>query len=375
MTFEIPLFKIYNDEKDISYITKEIKSGKNWAVGSKVKEFEDKIAKYIGTKYAVVLNSGTSALHSILLAYGIGEGDEVIVPSFTFIATSNAAKFVGAKPIFADIEEETMGLDPKDVEKKITKKTKAILPIHFGGCPCKIMELREIADKHDLILIEDAAEAMGAYVGKNKIGTIGDAAILSFCQNKIITTGEGGAVVTDSDEIYQKLLLIRSHGRLEGGNYFDPESLFDYIDLGYNFRMSNLTAALGLSQIEKIEKNIAKRVENSNYLTKLLEEKTKIKTIKTPENYKNVYQLYSCIAEDRDELLNYLNKNNISAKVYFDPVHESKYYKDKLNYDVHLPISEAISKKIITLPMFPELKKEEIEYIAETIANFYNKNK
>lgn len=375
MTFEIPLFKIYNDEKDISYITKEIKSGKNWAVGSKVKEFEDKIAKYIGTKYAVVLNSGTSALHSILLAYGIGEGDEVIVPSFTFIATSNAAKFVGAKPIFADIEEETMGLDPKDVEKKITKKTKAILPIHFGGCPCKIMELREIADKHDLILIEDAAEAMGAYVGKNKIGTIGDAAILSFCQNKIITTGEGGAVVTDSDEIYQKLLLIRSHGRLEDGNYFDPESLFDYIDLGYNFRMSNLTAALGLSQIEKIEKNIAKRVENSNYLTKLLEEKTKIKTIKTPENYKNVYQLYSCIAEDRDELLNYLNKNNISAKVYFDPVHESKYYKDKLNYDVHLPISEAISKKIITLPMFPELKKEEIEYIAETIANFYNKNK
>lgn len=375
MTFEIPLFKIYNDEKDISYITKEIKSGKNWAVGSKVKEFEDKIAKYIGTKYAVVLNSGTSALHSILLAYGIGEGDEVIVPSFTFIATSNAAKFVGAKPIFADIEEETMGLDPKDVEKKITKKTKAILPIHFGGCPCKIMELRKIADKHDLILIEDAAEAMGAYVGKNKIGTIGDAAILSFCQNKIITTGEGGAVVTDSDEIYQKLLLIRSHGRLEDGNYFDPESLFDYIDLGYNFRMSNLTAALGLSQIEKIEKNIAKRVENSNYLTKLLEEKTKIKTIKTPENYKNVYQLYSCIAEDRDELLNYLNKNNISAKVYFDPVHESKYYKDKLNYDVHLPISEAISKKIITLPMFPELKKEEIEYIAETIANFYNKNK
>ena len=227
----IPLFEIYNDENDVNLISEEIASGKFWAVGSRVSEFEEKIADYIGVKHAVCMNSGTSALHASLMAHGVGKNDEVIVPSYTFIATANCALFVGAKPVFVDIEDETFGLDPSSVESLINKNTKAIIPVHYGGCPCKIKELKDIAEDNDLILIEDAAEAFGASVDGKKVASFGDSNVLSFCQNKIITTGEGGAVVTDSDEIYEKLNLIRSHGRLESSDYFSSSSLFDYIGL------------------------------------------------------------------------------------------------------------------------------------------------
>ena len=220
MTWKIPLFKIYWDEDDVEAVTESIRAGMNWATGPNVAKFEESIASYVGTEYAVTFNSGTSAMHAALLSHGIKEGDEVIVPSFTFIATANVPLFVGAKPVFADIEEDTFGLDPEDVKEKITEKTKAIIPIHYGGCPCKIRELKEIAQDHDLILIEDAAESFGAKVKDEKVGTFGDSAMLSFCQNKIITTGEGGVIVTNSEEIYEKLKLIRSHGRWETQDYF-----------------------------------------------------------------------------------------------------------------------------------------------------------
>jgi perosamine synthetase len=173
----IPLFKIYWDEQDIAEITTAVRSGVSWAIGSNIEKFEKGIAEYIGTKYAVVFNSGTSALHAALLAYELGEGAEVIVPSFTFIATANAALFVGAKPVFAEIEEETYGLDPMDVRRKITPKTRAIIPIHYGGCPCLVNELKQIVEEHGLILIEDAAEAFGAAINGKKVGSFGDAAI------------------------------------------------------------------------------------------------------------------------------------------------------------------------------------------------------
>ncbi len=369
---DIPLFKIYNDEDDINNITREIASGKFWAVGPKVAEFEQEIADYIGTKYAIALNSGTSALHALLLAYGIGNGDEVIVPSFTFISTANSPLFVGAKPVFADIETETCGLDPDSVQEKITDKTKAIIPVHYGGCPAKVRELKEIAEDNDLILIEDAAESFGATIGDKQTGTFGDSGILSFCQNKIITTGEGGAVVTDSKEIYEKLNLIRSHGRLESGDYFSSADLFDYIDLGFNWRMSNLTASLGLSQIKKADEIIEKRRKQSNYLNKRIEEETdKIEIFKVPKNYNHVYQLYSVIAQNRDDLIKYLGENGISAKIYFDPVHKSSFYKNKLGYDEKLPVTEQIAEKTITLPMFPDITDAEIDYMANTIGEFY----
>ncbi|WP_407410227.1 DegT/DnrJ/EryC1/StrS family aminotransferase [Methanobrevibacter sp.] len=368
----VPLFEIYNDEEDVKLVSEQIASGKFWAVGSKVTEFEDMIADYIGTKHAITFNSGTSALHAALLAHGIGKGDEVIVPSFTFIATVNSPLFVGAKPVFADIEEETFGLNPELVEEKITDNTKAIIPVHYGGCPCKIKELKDIAEDNDLVLIEDAAEAFGASVDGKNIGTFGDSNILSFCQNKIITTGEGGAVVTDSDEIYEKLKLIRSHGRLESGDYFSTVGLFDYIELGFNWRMSNLTATLGISQIKKADKIIEMRKNNVEYLAKrILEETDEITIPEVPQGYNHVYQLFSVLANKRDELIDYLSDNGISSKIYFDPVHKSEFYKNGLKYDDVLPVTEKMHEKTITLPMFPTLTTEQMDYMADTIGKFY----
>ena len=368
----IPLFEIYNDENDIKLISEEIASGKFWAVGSRISEFEEKIAAYIGTKHAVTLNSGTSALHAALLSQGIGKNDEIIVPSFTFIATANCALFTGAKPVFADIEENTCGLNPESVENLINENTKAIIPVHYGGCPCQIKELKDIAEDNDLILIEDAAEAFGASVDGKNVGTFGDLNVLSFCQNKVITTGEGGAIVTDSDELYEKLNLIRSHGRLEGADYFSSSSLFDYIDIGFNWRMSNLTATLGISQIQKVDKIIEMRQENVEYLSKRLVEETDEITIpEVPKGYNHVYQLFSIFANNRDELIKYLGDNGISSKIYFHPVHQSEFYKNKLKYDVNLPVTESIFEKTITLPMYPSITTEQMDYIADTVGKFY----
>ncbi|HJH27990.1 MAG TPA: DegT/DnrJ/EryC1/StrS family aminotransferase, partial [Methanophagales archaeon] len=337
----------------------------NWSVGSNTEKFEKMIAGYIRTKYCVVFNSGTSALHAALLAYGIKEDDEVIVPSFTFIATANAPLFVGAKPVFADIEEETYGLNPEDVKEKITEKTKAIIPIHYGGCPCKIMELREIADDHNLILIEDAAESLGARIGDKEVGAFGDSTMLSFCQNKIITTGDGGAIITDSREIYEKLKLIRSHGRLETSDYFSSTEYMDYITLGYNFRMSNIVAALGVAQLKKVDKIIEMRRKNAEYLTARLKREIKqIITPTSPENYYHVYQMYTILIKDskimRDNLMKYLAGKGIMTKVYFSPVHLTHFYKNELGYACELPVTEEISRRVLTLPMYPALTKEEV---------------
>ena len=374
MTWKIPLFKIYWDEEDIKAVTEAIKWGMNWAVGSNVEKFEKMIAEYIGAKYCVVFNSGTSALHAALLAYGIKEDDEVIVPSFTFIATANAPLFVGAKPVFADIEEETYGLDSEDVKEKITEKTKAIIPIHYGGCPCKIKELREIADDHNLILIEDAAESLGARIGDKKVGTFGDSAMLSFCQNKVITTGDGGAIVTDSREIYEKLKLIRSHGRLETSDYFSSTEYMDYVTLGYNFRMSNITAALGIAQLKKVDKIIEMRRKNAKYLTtKLNREIEEILTPTPPGDYYSVYQMYTIRvdANSRDEIMKYLADKGIMTKVYFTPVHLTHFYKNELGYACELPVTEEISSQVLALPLYPALMREEIDYIVEEMKRFF----
>ena len=372
MNWKIPLFKIYWNEEDVKAVEEEIRSGMNWAVGENVEKFENHLNDELGSKFSIAFNSGTSAIHALLLAHGIGYGDEVIVPSFTYIATANAPLFVGAKPVFADIERETLGLDPDSVNEKITKKTRAIMPIHYGGCPCKIGEIKELTDDNNLILIEDAAEAMGAKVRDKMVGTFGDSAILSFCQNKIITTGEGGAVLTDSREIYEKLLLIRSHGRLETADYFSSLEPFDYVNLGYNFRMSNIVAALGISQLKKLEEIISLRRKNSNYYNKKLEPLNKhIYPLIPPKDYYHVYQLYNTFAENRDELMKYLGDKGIMSKIYFDPVHLSYFYKRKLNYECNLPVTEMMAKKVLTLPMHPGLRKTEIDLIVEEIGNFY----
>jgi perosamine synthetase len=372
---KVPLFKIFWDEEDVRAVNEVIKRGMYWTSGPQSEEFQKRIADYIGTKYAVVFNSGTSALHAAVLAHKIKEGDEAIVPSFTFISTANALLFAGAKPVFADIESKTFGLNPEDVKEKITDKVKAIIPVHYGGSPCLIRELKEIAEDYNLILIEDAAESFGAKIKNKKVGTFGDSAMLSFCQNKVITTGDGGAVVTDSREIYEKLKLIRSHGRLEDSDYFSSLKTMDYVTLGYNYRMSDIIAALGIAQLEKVDKIIQMRRKNAEHMCHVL---SKVKSILLPKplyDYFHVYQMYTVrvkgVLGTRDDLAKYLAEKGITTKVYFDPVHLTHFYKNELNYDCKLPATEEISRQVLTLPMYPSLTTEEMDCIADEIKTFF----
>lgn len=372
---KIPLFKIYWDEEDIKAVEDVIRSGMNWCSGEQIEELEKRISEYIGTKYCVTFNSGGSALHALMLAYDFKPGDEIIVPSFTFIATAYAPLYVGAKPVFADIEEETLGLDPEDVKEKITRKTKAIIPIHYGGMPCKIKELREIAEDYNLVVIEDAAEAFGAKIGNEYVGTFGDSAIFSFCQNKIFTTSEGGCVITNNKKIYERLKLIASYGRLSKGNYFTSSSNVDYIMLGYNWRLSTILAALGLSQLKKVDKLIRMRRKNAEYLNKKLGKINGIKPPIEPEEYFAVYQLYTIRIidglEKRNSLMNFLAKKGISTKIYFDPAHKYSVFK-RLEYaNINLPITEKVASQVLTLPMYPHMTKGELDYIVTSIREFF----
>jgi len=259
ISWKIPLYKIYSDEEDLNLITKIVKRGTNWALGPEIEEFEESIKNYVGVDYCVTLNSGTSALHATFLAYGFNSEDEIIVPSFSFISTASSVLFVDSKPIFAEIEEETFGLDPNLLKEKITSRTKAIIPMDYGGNPCKIFDIAKIAAEKKLILIDDAAEALGASINGKKVGNNADSSIFSFCGNKVLTTGEGGAVVTNSKEVYEKIKSLRSHGRLDKINYFNDPHQSKYLAIGYNWRMSALTASLGISQIKKLDKLISMR--------------------------------------------------------------------------------------------------------------------
>jgi len=374
MIWKIPLFKMYWDDEDVAQVTAVIKSGMNWTSGPQILTFEKRIADYIGTKYCLTFNSGTSALHATLLAYGFGAGDEIIVPSFTFIATANAPKFVGAKPVFADIEDTTFGLDPSDVEAKISVRTKAILPIHYGGFPCKIRELQKIADEHGLILIEDAAEAFGARIGDKKVGTFGDSAIMSFCQNKIITTGEGGAVVTNNRDLYEKMKLIRSHGRPDTVDYFSTTDVLDYVSLGYNFRISTMTAALGISQLNKIEHIISQRRADAEYYRTGLSSIPNLFVPHEEPGTSPVYQLFSLRAKKRDDLMKYLEKKGIMTKIYFPPVHKTHYYQNVLGYSCPLPLTDAVSKEIVSLPFYPGITREDMNSVIQAIGEFEAKS-
>ena len=369
MKNKIPLFDIYYDNEEIDAVTKTMKSGIWSGEGEEVKNLEKEFADYIGTKYAAALNSGTSTLHSLLLAYGIKSGDEVITTPFTFIATANSVLFVGAKPVFVDIEEENYGIDPDKINEAITDKTKAIMPIHYGGIGCKIKEIREIAKDNNLILIEDAAEALGATVNGKKIGTFGDSASFSLCANKNITSGEGGLITTDSKEVYEKVKLIRSHGRSE-------TNMYDHTMLGYNFRMSNMTAAIARVQLKKVEEINEMRRRNAHYLTEKLSKIEGIGTLKEPRGYKSIFQLYTIRLENenvRNELMRYSLENGIHTKIYFPTVHLTTFYMNLFGYKGgEFPVAENLSKRVLSLPMFPALKNEEMDYIVEKIDEFVN---
>jgi perosamine synthetase len=372
MKWKIPLYKVDWDKEDVRTVTNVIKRGMDWAIGPEIEEFERSLANYHNSKYCVVFNSGTSAGHAALLSLNLKPSSEIIVPSFTFIATANWPLMVGAKPIFSEIEEETLGMDPSYLDSIISKKTKVLMPIHYGGMPCKIIEIKKFAEQHKLTLIEDSAESIGSTIGNKKTGSFGDMAILSFAGNKVLPTGEGGAVIVNSKKIYEKLKLIRSHGRQINSNYFQTNEVPNYVSLGYNWRMSSMTAALGISQLSKLDKLISKRRKNAQYLSSKLNKHSKIILPFNYKNHKSVFQLFSIRITDnlRDNLMAFLTNKGIMSKIFFEPVHLSKFYSKNRNKKISLPKTEKISQQVLTLPMYPSLTKDDINFISDSIDEF-----
>jgi perosamine synthetase len=377
MSLKIPLFKIYWDESDVESIESVVRSGMYWATGPQIEELENMIKEYLNAKFCITFNSGGSALFALMLAHKFKPGSEIIVPSFTFIGTAYAPLYVKAMPVFADVESETFGLDPDDVERKTTSKTAGIMPIHYGGMPCKIHELKEIAQDHNLLLIEDAAESFGAKFGGQCVGTFGDSAIFSFCHNKIFTTGEGGCVVTDDDRTYERLKLVQSYGRVLEGDYFlNPKNL-DYIEIGHNFRLSTISAALGISQLKKVDTMIQMRRNNAEYLNESFREIDKIIIPEHPtRNYYSVYQMYTIRVLEgkrmRDSLMNFLSEKGINSRIYFDPVHRYSVFKNIVQGNTSLPMTDILTSQVLTLPLYPHMSKSELDYIIYNVKNFFN---
>jgi len=379
MAWKVPLFKIFWDENDLEAVNEVLTSGMYWSSGSKISDFENLVKDYLGAEYCVAFNSGGSALYALMIAYGYQPGDEIIVPSFTFIGTAYTPLYVGAKPIFADIEPDTYGLDPEDVKEKITSRTKAIIPIHYGGTPCKIEALREISSDQNLVLIEDAAEAFGAKEGRKPLGTFGDSSIFSFCQNKVFTTAEGGCVVTDNNELWRRLGHIVSYGRESKGDYFSTNSGIDYVTLGYNWRLSTILAALGISQIKKVEKLIKMRREKAGIYNKHLCELHQIRVPNDSGESYSVYQLYTIRLIDenysRNSLQEYLTRKGILSKIYFDPIHEYSIFKN-LGYEgIDLPNTDKISSEVLSLPIYPHMTQDELNYVIASVKEYFEVKK
>ena len=375
--WKIPLFKINVSPSDVSAVTSVIKRGTDWACGPEITQFEKELSNYVGCKYSLTFNSGTSAGHAVLIALGL-QNKEVMIPSLTFISTANWPLMTGNKPKFVDIEEETLGLDPIKIEKKISKITKVIMPVHYAGLPCKINEIRKIATENKIMLIEDAAESIGASTGKKKVGTFGEASIFSFAANKVLTSGEGGAVLTNSKKLFEKLKLIRSHGRLISENYFSSIKKPNYVTLGYNWRMSSITAALALSQLKRLDHLIKKRQNNAKYLTDKLKKYSQIKFHSAPKGYVHVHQLFTIILPNqkiRDKMIQFLATKGIMSKVFFVTIHETKFYKNLKHSYNDLPITEKTCQRILSLPMYPDLTKTEMDFISDSISDFFDSYK
>ena len=354
MKYNIPLFKISTSSQDVKYIKKILNSGKSWAAGPSIAKFENEIKKLNKTKFAVSFNSGTSALIAMYIACNL-KNKEIVVPSFTFIFTASSIILSGAKIKFCDIENDTYGLSYDSLKKTVTKKTKAVVIVHYSGCPAKdTIKIQKFCKQKGLLLLEDNAHSYGAKLNNQLTGTFGIASTMSFCQNKLVTTGEGGAVVTNNQIIYEKLKLIRSHGRYEKSkeDFFNSINEFDYIDIGYNFRISSINAALGISQIKyKYNENVKKRINAAHKLNKMLSDCNFIILPKKPKNSDHFYQQYTIRIKNvdlnqRDQLQKFLQNNGIFSRVYYEPIHFKTYYKEKYK-NVKLPNTELLAPVII----------------------------
>lgn len=356
-------------EEDIKAVEEVLRSD-FLTTGPKVAEFEKKVAEYVGAKYAVAIANGTAALHAACFAAGIKEGDEVITTPMTFAAFSNCVLYCGATPVFADIDPDTYNISPKEIEKKITSRTKAIIPVHYTGQPCEMDEIMAIAKKHNLIVIQDGAHALGAdYKGK-KIGSLGDMTTFSFHPVKHITTGEGGMIVTDDEKLYKRLVLFRSHGitrdetmllKNEGGWYYEQ------LDLGYNYRITDIQCALGISQLNRLEQFVARRRELVQRYQQAFVGMDELITPYEKEGCNSSWHLYVIQVNDRKNVFNRLRNAGIGVNVHYIPVYKHPYYQKNGYHDVVCENAEKLYEHIISLPLYPDLTDEQQDYVIEKV--------
>ncbi|MBU4224664.1 MAG: DegT/DnrJ/EryC1/StrS family aminotransferase [Chloroflexi bacterium] len=359
----IPISEPLLSGNELAYVNDCVRSGWVSSLGKYIPEFEQGFADFCGVRHGIAVSNGTAALHLALVALGIGPGDEVIIPTLTFIATANAVRYIGATPVFADSEAETWNLDPQDVARRITPHTRAIIPVHVYGHPANMAPILDLAKQHNLHVIEDAAEAHGARYQGKRVGSLGEINAFSFYGNKIITTGEGGLLTTDEDALAEKVRFLRDHA-------MSPEKRYWHTEVGFNYRMTNLQAALGVAQMERIEEFIARKRWIAESYNQGLREVAAIRLPPEAPWATSVYWMYSILLNkdfplSRDEVMARLRQQNIDSRPFFYPIHVQPPYQA----DISLPVAEDLSRRGINLPSAVTLSEENIQRIVQAIRN------
>jgi len=358
---KIPYADPYVTEEDVEAVAEAVRS-KRLSQGEIAARFEQEFAKHINLKHGVAATNGTAALHLGVSAAGIKPGDEVVIPSFTFAATANCVLYVGGKPVFVDIGPNTFNINPKSVEKAVPAKTKGIIVVHFGGQMADMDPIMETAEKHGLLVIEDATEAHGATYKNRQAGSIAKMGCFSFYPNKNMTTGEGGMLVTNDDDIASKARLLRAQGQI---------ARFQHVAIGFNYKMSDILAALGLSQLKRLEWVIQKKIEAARVYEELLSGVEGVQTPFVMPSASHTYMFYTLKFRDggmRDKVMAHLSKNGVETVVAFPPLHLQAIYQSLCKYEEdELGVTEDCSKRVLSLPIYPHILRQDQEFIAKLI--------
>lgn len=362
---EIPLARPDITEQEIEAVI-SVLSTPNLSLGPKLEEFEKKIAEYVGVHHVVAVSSGTSALHLVIIALDIGEGDEVITTPFSFVASANCILYERANPVFVDIDPQTWNIEVNRIEEKITERTKGILAVDVFGHPADWGRLQEISEKYNLRLIEDAAEALGAEYKGRRAGSFGDGAVFAFYPNKQITTGEGGAILTDNEETADLCRSLRNQGRSKGGGWLEHERL------GYNYRLSDIHCALGIAQLERLDEILRSRERVAQLYNERLKEIDEVVVPYVSSDVRKSWFVYvirlsdDFTQEDRDRILQELKGRGIGCNNYFSPIHLQPFYRKIASYkEGDFPVTEAIAARTVALPFYGNLTEEEIELVCD----------
>lgn len=367
----IPYGKQSIDAEDVQAVI-EVLTSDFLTTGPKIEEFEQCVAKYVGAKYAVAISNGTAALHAACFVAGISKGDEVITTPITFAASANAVLYCGGTPVFADINPSTYNIDPEDIKRKITDKTKAIIAVHYTGQPCDMDAIHDIAKEHNLIVIEDAAHALGASYKGKKIGSISDMTTFSFHPVKHITTAEGGMIMTNNKKLYDKLILFRTHGITRKPDLLSQDEgswYYEQIELGYNYRITDIQCALGISQMNKLDNFIIKRKEIAKRYDEAFANHSNIVIPNQKEGCENSYHLYVIQVKnvDRRKVFEGLSEAGIGVNVHYIPVYTFPYYRKNGYQGIICENAEELYKHIISIPMYPDLSIEQQEYVINKV--------